>query len=92
MSKVFVPFSLGIGLAAGALASKIFEMVWGLVADEDAPDPKHREISYPALLVALVIEGAIARVVRGMVDHGARHGWRQVVGEWPGEERPEIKE
>lgn len=29
------------------------------------------------------------RVVRGMVDHGTRHGWAQLTGEWPGEERPE---
>jgi hypothetical protein len=41
------------------------------------------------LLVALLVEGAIARVVRGLVDHGARHGWARLTGAWPGEERPE---
>jgi len=90
MSKVFLPFSIGIGLAAGQLAKKVFAWLWGRVAGEDAPDPKHREISYPALLVALIVEGAIARLLRGLVDHGTRHGWRQLVGEWPGEERPEV--
>jgi len=90
VSKIFMPLSIAIGLAAGQLASKIFAFVWGRVADEEAPDPKHREISYPLLLVALLVEGAIARVVRGLVDHGARHGWARLMGEWPGEERPEV--
>jgi hypothetical protein len=41
------------------------------------------------MLLALLVEGAIARVVRGMVDHGSRHGWARLTGAWPGEERPE---
>ena len=41
------------------------------------------------LAAGLVVEGAIARVVRGMVDHGTRHGWAQLTWAWPGEERPE---
>ena len=41
------------------------------------------------MVLALLVEGAIARVVRGMVDHGTRHGWAQLTGAWPGAERPE---
>jgi hypothetical protein len=41
------------------------------------------------LLAALVVQGAIFRLVRGLVDHGSRHGWRKLTGSWPGEERPE---
>jgi hypothetical protein len=41
------------------------------------------------LLVALLVEGAIARFVRGLVDHGLRRGWATLTGGWPGEERPE---
>jgi hypothetical protein len=90
MSKIFMPLSIGIGLAAGQVAKKIFAFVWGRVADQDAPDPKHREIDYAQLLIALIVEGAIARLVRGLVDHGSRHGWARLMGEWPGEERPEV--
>jgi hypothetical protein len=57
----------------------------GLVKDEEAPRPKHREISLLMLVPALLVEGAIARVVRGLVDHGTPHTW----GFWPGDERPE---
>jgi hypothetical protein len=36
-----------------------------------------------------VLEGAIFRLIRGFVDHGARHGFERVTGAWPGEEAPE---
>ena len=89
MSKIFTPIGLVVGLAAGQIAKKIFDKVWGLVQDEEAPRPKHRQVPVMTLVLALLVEGAIARVVRGMVDHGTRHGWAQLTGEWPGEERPE---
>ncbi len=91
MNKAFTPIGLIVGLAAGQLAKKIFDKVWELVRDEEAPRPKHREVSFLVLVSALLVEGAIARVVRGMVDHGTRHGWAQLTGAWPGEERPEVE-
>jgi hypothetical protein len=89
MNAVFTPIGLILGLAAGQLSKKIFDLVWGLVDDEEAPRPKHREIPLLKLVVALLVEGAIARVVRGFVDHGTRRSWARVTGAWPGEERPE---
>ena len=81
--------SLVLGLLAGQVAKKIFDLLWGAVRDEEAPRPKHREIAMLELTPALIVEGAIARVVRGLVDHGSRHGWARLTGTWPGEERPE---
>jgi hypothetical protein len=89
MNAVFTPIGLVLGLAAGQVSKKIFDFVWGLVDDEEAPRPKHREIPIVKLLAALLVEGAIARVVRGLVDHGTRRGWASLTGAWPGEERPE---
>lgn len=89
MSKLFTPIGVVVGLVAGQISKKIFDKVWGLIKDEEAPRPKHREVPLATLVIALLVEGAIARVVRGMVDHGTRHGWAQLTGEWPGEERPE---
>jgi Protein of unknown function (DUF4235) len=37
MKVVFTPISLALGLAAGLVGQKIFEKVWGLVDDEEAP-------------------------------------------------------
>ena len=89
MNKAFTPIGLVLGLAAGQVAKKIFDKVWGLIKDEEAPRPKHREAPVVTMILALLVEGAIARVVRGMVDQGTRQGWRQLTGAWPGEERPE---
>jgi hypothetical protein len=36
-----------------------------------------------------VIEGALFRVVKGLVDHASRRGFSKATGSWPGEEEPE---
>ena len=89
MKVLFTPVSIIAGLVAGQIAKKIFDFIWGAVKDEEAPQPKHRELPYFELAIALLIEGAIARLVRGFVDHGTRHGWARATGAWPGEEAPE---
>jgi hypothetical protein len=86
---LFIPFSVVGGILAGALGKKTFELLWGAFDDEDAPEPKHREIPLGKLALALILEGAIFRAVRGLIDHGSRHAFQKVTGTWPGEERPE---
>lgn len=90
MSKLlFIPFSVIGGILAGAIGKKSFELIWGAFDDEEAPEPKHREISLVKLIVALIVQGAIFRAVRGLVDHGSRHAFHKMTGSWPGEEQPE---
>lgn len=89
MSKLFKPLSIGLGLVAGMLARRAFAFVWSKFDDEEAPDPKYRELDWVKLLIALVVEGAIARLVRGLADHGSRQAWMRTIGEWPGDERPQ---
>jgi hypothetical protein len=90
MGKIlFLPFSIGGGLIAGLIGRKLFTVIWGVIDDEEAPKAEHREISLPKLITALAIEGALFAVIRGLVDHGSRHAFTRVTGEWPGEERPE---
>ena len=91
MKFVFTPVSLILGLIAGLVGKKIFEKIWGLVDDEEPPKPEHREFSWPKLVTALVVEGAIFRLVKGLTDHGARTGFAKLTGSWPGEERPEAE-
>ncbi len=43
-------------------------------------------------MVALLLEGAVIRVLRSLVDHGTRHAFARLTGEWPGDESPEPKE
>jgi Protein of unknown function (DUF4235) len=90
MSKIlFIPFSVIGGILAGAIGKKTFELIWGAIDDAEAPEPKHREIPFVKLLAALVLEGAIFRAIRGLIDHGTRHAFQKMTGSWPGEEQPE---
>lgn len=89
MKLLFLPFSIITGLIAGKIAEKVFDGIWRIFDDEEAPEAEHREISLVKLVLALMIEGAIFRAVRGIVDHGARRGFYNVTGSWPGEEAPE---
>jgi hypothetical protein len=89
MSKAFKPIGIVLGLLSGLLARRIFAFIWSKIDDEDAPDPKFREMNWKKLVIALVVEGAIARLVRGLTDHGTRQAWMRAIGQWPGEERPQ---
>jgi hypothetical protein len=86
---LFLPVSILGGLLAGLIGKKIFEQIWGLIDDQEPPDAEHREVNYVKLAAALLLEGAIFRVIRGFFDHGARQGFRRMTGSWPGEEAPE---
>jgi hypothetical protein len=41
------------------------------------------------MLIALAIEGAIFRMVKGAADHWGRRSFERLLGTWPGEEEPE---
>jgi hypothetical protein len=89
MKLLFLPFSIVSGLVAGFLSKKVFDGVWQLVDDEEAPEAEYKEISIAKLALALALEGAIFRAVRGLVDHQARKGFYNLTGSWPGDEAPE---
>jgi hypothetical protein len=87
MKKIlFAPIGIGAGLIAGFAAQKAFDRVWAAFDDEDPPEPDDREISFPKLVGALALEGAIFRVAKGFAEHGARAGFASLTGRWPGDE------
>ena len=88
MKLVYKPFAVILGLFAGFLSKKLFDQIWGLIDKEEPPHPQHRETGgFPKLIGALLLEGAIFRLVRGLADHGARHGVARIAGTWPGSGR-----
>jgi hypothetical protein len=89
MKILFLPFSILSGVIAGFLSKKIFDGIWGLLDKEEAPEAEHKEISIAKLAIALIIEGAIFRAVRGLTDHEARRRFYNLTGKWPGDEAPE---
>jgi Protein of unknown function (DUF4235) len=89
MKLLFLPFSIIAGLVAGVLSKQLFNGVWGLFDDEEAPEAEHKEVPVTKLVLALALHGAIFRAVRGLADHEARRGFYKLTGSWPGEEAPE---
>jgi hypothetical protein len=88
---VFAPIGILAGLAAGFAAQKGFERIWAAFDDEDPPEVEDRDVSYPKLIAALAIEGAVFRLVKGMVDRGARVSFASTTGVWPGEDNTAPK-
>lgn len=92
MSKLlFLPVSLGTGILAGILGKRAFETLWSVIDDEEPPQPEHRRAQLGKLALALAIEGALFRLLKGLVDHASRRGFARLTGVWPGEEEPETE-
>jgi hypothetical protein len=89
MKLIFIPVSVAGGLLAGLIGQKVFEAIWGKVDEEEPPAPEHREVRLGKLAIALLIEGAIFRLIKGLFDHAARRGFARMTGSWPGEEEPD---
>lgn len=86
MKVLFSPISVLAGILAGVIGKKLFSLMWSAIDGTDPPDPKQRVDDYVKLGAALVLEGALVRLVRGGVDHASRRGFAHLTGAWPGEE------
>jgi hypothetical protein len=90
MGKIlFAPVSAIAGRLAGLIGKRVFARVWSLVDGEQLPDPRRRDLPWRTLLVGLLLEGAIFRAARGLVDRASRQGFSRLTGTWPGEQRPD---
>jgi hypothetical protein len=86
MTKIlFLPFSILGGILAGFVGKRTFDGIWHLFDEQDAPDPKDREIALTKLVAALLLQGAILGTIRGLMDHGSRSAFSKLTGTWPGE-------
>jgi hypothetical protein len=89
MQFIFRPIGIALGIAAGSVARKIFDFIWSKVDEEEAPNPEHREINWVKFIAAMLVEGAIFRLIRGFVDHHSRRAFAGLTGTWPGQKEPE---
>lgn len=86
---IFIPFSIAAGLIAGLVGKKAFDFVWARIDEAEPPASEHRDASWPKLVAANAIQGAVFRSVRAVSDRGARIAFLRVTGRWPGEEEPD---
>jgi hypothetical protein len=84
-SLAFRPVSVLLGFIAAMLAKQVFERLWALVDEEPPPAPDQRTAPSSKLIPALILQGAVFFLVRGLVDRGSRSVFARTTGEWPGE-------
>ncbi len=86
---LFTPIGIAAGLLAAFAGKFAFDRIWALIDDEEPPEPEHRDASMAKLVIAMALQGAIFRAVKGIAEHGARRGFQRWTGTWPGESRPD---
>jgi hypothetical protein len=86
MKFIYKPFAIVIGLIAGMIGRKVFEQIWGLIADDDPRDPDDQDASWAEVLASAAIGGAILKVVQALVRRGGAKGFERATGIWPGDE------
>ena len=90
MKLLFRPVGMLSGVLAGLLARRCFTLMWRAVDEREPPQPEQRSASLAKLALALSLEGAVFRLVKGLVDHTSRRGFAAITGRWPGDDRPEA--
>jgi uncharacterized protein DUF4235 len=81
---LYKPFAILFGLLGGMIASALFSKVWKAVAHEDdAPDASDEERGWKEILSAVALKGAIAGVVKAVIQRSGATGVRGLTGTWP---------
>src|SRR3954447_23959543 len=85
MKVVYKPFGIILGILAGLVSKKLFNVVWGLFDKEEPPKPTTLEANWPKVIGAAAVQGLTFRVTRAAVDRGGAKGFHHLTGIWPGE-------
>jgi hypothetical protein len=89
MKLLYKPFGIILGLIAGLLSKKLFDVAWGLFDDAEPPKPTTQEADWSKVLAAAAVQGVTFKVTRAAVDRAGAKGFDHLFGVWPGEKRPE---
>jgi uncharacterized membrane protein len=86
MGKLFYRvIAAGVGVLGGMAATAIFHRIWRVATDEEVPSATDTRRSWPAVLIAAAIDGAIFAVVKAVLDRGTAAAARELMGTWPGD-------
>jgi hypothetical protein len=87
MGKLFYrAIGTAVSVLGGLAATAIFHRIWRAAADEDeAPSATDPRRSWPEVLIAAAIAGAVFAVVRAVLDRSIATATRELTGTWPGE-------
>ena len=84
---VYRLLTLLVSLGGGMLATAIFKKVWKLTPGSDeAPKSTDASKTWPEVLTAAALQGAIFAVVTASMERLVATGTRSLTGTWPGED------
>jgi hypothetical protein len=89
MKLVYKPFGIVLGLLAGLVSKKLFDVVWGMFDKEEPPKPTTRDAEWSKVLAAAAVQGVTFKVTRAAVDRVGAKGWDHLFGVWPGDKKQE---
>jgi hypothetical protein len=89
MKLLYKPFGIVLGIMAGLVARRIFDLIWEQIDEEDAPKPTTQHSPLTKVMGAAAIQGATFRVTRACVDRAGARGFQHLTGVWPGEKVPD---
>ena len=90
MGLIYKPFGIVLGILAGLLGKKLFDVAWTKIDDEEPPEATTQDTTWGRLLAAAAVQGVIFRVTRFVVDRYGAIGFHYLTGSWPGEKRPDA--
>jgi len=89
MKLAYKPIGIILGLLAGLVSKKLFDVIWGMFDEEEPPKPTTRDAEWPKVLAAAAVQGVTFKVTRAAVDRAGAKGWDHVFGVWPGDKKQE---
>ena len=89
MKLIYKPFGIVLGILAGLVSKKLFEVIWGIFDKEEPPKPTTQEAAWPKVLGAAAVQGLTFKVTRAAVDRAGAKSFHHVTGAWPGDKYQE---
>jgi hypothetical protein len=89
MKLIYKPFGIILGILAGLLSKRVFDVIWSHIDEEEPPKPTTEQAPWSKVLAAAAVQGVTFKVTRAAVDRVGAQGWRHLFGIWPGEKRPD---
>jgi pectin methylesterase-like acyl-CoA thioesterase len=89
MKLLYKPFGIVLGILAGLVSKKLFDVVWGLFDEEEPPKPTTQEADWSKVLAAAAVQGVTFKVTRAAVDRAGAKSFHHITGVWPGDKYPD---
>ncbi|HYV16900.1 MAG TPA: DUF4235 domain-containing protein [Conexibacter sp.] len=89
MKLLYKPVGLVVGFVGGMLARRLFGALWARIDDAEPPKPTTERTSWPRVIGAAALQGAVFRGTKAAVDRAGAKSFAHLFGVWPGERDPD---